>query len=88
MPQIFCTRRLASLDNDLPGVRSYYNNLNYYLLRLLIEKVSGDPYAQYIKKQVLEPAGVTGMDTKSSEPAGWDARLLREPLVGTLQQLI
>jgi len=65
-------RLLASLSNGPPGVRSHYNNLNYYILRLLIEKVSGEPYVQYVQNHVLKPAGAN-MDTKSKEPASWDA---------------
>ena len=66
-------RLLASLSNELPGFRSYYNNLNYYILRLLIEKISGEPYTQYVQNHVLRPAGISSMDTKSKAPDGWDA---------------
>ncbi|MEO7983260.1 MAG: serine hydrolase [Bacteroidota bacterium] len=35
-----------------------YSNLNYYLLALLIEKLSGMPYNSYIKKNIFIPAGM------------------------------
>ena len=35
-----------------------YSNLNYYLLALLIEKLSGMPYGSYIKKNIFLPAGM------------------------------
>lgn len=35
-----------------------YSNLNYYLLALLIEKLSGMPYAAYLKKYIFIPAGM------------------------------
>ncbi|MGB8191513.1 MAG: serine hydrolase [Chitinophagaceae bacterium] len=35
-----------------------YSNLNYYLLALLIEKLSGLPYSSYIEKNIFLPAGM------------------------------
>lgn len=35
-----------------------YSNVNYYLLALLIEKLSGMPYAAYLKKNIFMPAGM------------------------------
>jgi CubicO group peptidase (beta-lactamase class C family) len=35
-----------------------YSNINYYLLALLIEKLSGMPYASYLKKNIFLPAGM------------------------------
>jgi CubicO group peptidase (beta-lactamase class C family) len=35
-----------------------YSNVNYYLLALLIEKLSGVPYAAYLKKNIFMPAGM------------------------------
>lgn len=36
-----------------------YSNVNYYLLALLIEKLSGMPYNDYMRKHVFAPAGMT-----------------------------
>jgi len=35
-----------------------YSNINYYLLALLIEKLTGMPYSSYIKKFIFVPAGM------------------------------
>jgi CubicO group peptidase (beta-lactamase class C family) len=70
---ILSTARVLTSSNNKPGVRSYYNNLNFYILRLFIEKVSGEAYLQYVQNHVLKPAGALNMDTKSHEKAGLDA---------------
>lgn len=47
-----------------PGKVKKYDNRNYYLIRLLIEAISHENYAAYVKKHVLEPMGIYGMDVK------------------------
>ncbi len=49
-----------------PGAQWHYSNTGYYLLGLIIEQVSGAPYATLIEKRILEPAGMTR--TRSSVP--------------------
>lgn len=39
-----------------PGTAEIYNNSAYFLLGLIIEKVSGQPYADYIAEHVFTPA--------------------------------
>jgi CubicO group peptidase (beta-lactamase class C family) len=48
------------LGPSVEGDRSayLYSNLNYYLLALLIEKLSGMPYAAYLRKNIFLPAGM------------------------------
>ncbi|AEC51585.1 beta-lactamase-like protein [Pyrococcus sp. NA2] len=41
-----------------PGERFFYLNTGYVLLGKIIEKVSGVPYEEYIKKKILEPLGM------------------------------
>jgi D-alanyl-D-alanine carboxypeptidase len=50
-----------------PGAEWHYSNTGYYLLGLIIEKVSGVPYVPLIEKRILEPAGMTR--TRSSTPS-------------------
>jgi CubicO group peptidase (beta-lactamase class C family) len=45
-----------------PGERARYNNVAFVLLGLVIEKVTGVPYRDYVKQQVFEHAGMTGAD--------------------------
>lgn len=49
--------------NFPPGQKAIYNNSGYHLLSLLIEKVAGIPFAQFLKERVLDPVGM--LDTES-----------------------
>lgn len=41
-----------------PGAKYQYNNSAYYLLGVIIEKVSGLPYRKYIGERLLPPLGI------------------------------
>ena len=41
-----------------PGADYHYSNSNYNLLALIVEKVSGEKYGDYIRKHILDPAGM------------------------------
>ena len=41
-----------------PGDKYQYNNEGYYLLGLIIGKVTGEPYSKWITEHVLQPAGM------------------------------
>ena len=41
----------------LPGTSQAYSNLGFLILSLVIERVSGQSYADFIQEQVLQPAG-------------------------------
>lgn len=41
-----------------PGEAMTYNNSAYFLLGLIIEKASGQPYEEYITEHLFEPAGM------------------------------
>ncbi len=47
-----------SLEFD-PNTRYNYSNSNYFLLGYIIEQVSGKSYQQYIKENIIEPAGLS-----------------------------
>jgi CubicO group peptidase (beta-lactamase class C family) len=42
-----------------PGDRFSYNNVNYNVLALVIEKISGLSYGTYLQKFIFNPAGMT-----------------------------
>lgn len=42
-----------------PGERFEYSNAGYVVLGLIVEKVSGESYADYVRKHIHEPAGMT-----------------------------
>ena len=44
-----------------PGSNSVYSNLGYVILGKVIAKVAGTDYETYVKKEVLEPAGIIDM---------------------------
>jgi CubicO group peptidase (beta-lactamase class C family) len=42
-----------------PGTAAEYSDLNFLLLGLLVETVSGEPLEQFVTRAVLEPVGMT-----------------------------
>jgi CubicO group peptidase (beta-lactamase class C family) len=42
-----------------PDKRFLYNNSNYMVLGAIIEKITGKPYAQYMKETIFTPAGMS-----------------------------
>jgi CubicO group peptidase (beta-lactamase class C family) len=51
-----------------PGTRYKYDNSGYILLGMVIEKVSGQPYATYLKSEFFEPLGLTHTSYCPSHP--------------------
>lgn len=41
-----------------PGEKYYYSNGNYWVLALLVERVSGIQFSQYLKQKVFSPLGM------------------------------
>jgi D-alanyl-D-alanine carboxypeptidase len=42
-----------------PGSKQQYSNAGYIVLGLLIERLSGENYFEYVRKHIYEPAGMT-----------------------------
>ncbi len=42
-----------------PGVQQQYSNAGYVVLGLLIERLSGENYYEYVRRHIYEPAGMT-----------------------------
>jgi CubicO group peptidase (beta-lactamase class C family) len=52
-------RALATLKINRPvGSKWEYSNLNYNVLGLVVEAVSGESYAEYVQNHILEPLGM------------------------------
>jgi CubicO group peptidase (beta-lactamase class C family)/pimeloyl-ACP methyl ester carboxylesterase len=59
LPRDSLVRLFADPPFDFkPGTAMIYNNSAYYLLGLIIEEVSGVPYADYIETQFFAPLGM------------------------------
>ena len=53
------------LDFD-PGTKYAYSNFGYCVLGRIIERVTGEKYETFVKREVLSPAGITRMKIGSS----------------------
>jgi CubicO group peptidase (beta-lactamase class C family) len=56
--------QLVAKFSDLPlefpaGADYHYSNSNYTLLALVVEKITGESYGEYIRKHILVPAGMS-----------------------------
>lgn len=52
-----------------PGARFHYSNLAYALLGIVVERVSGVPYMDYVRERLLEPVGLTRTGFEADSPA-------------------
>lgn len=57
------------LDFD-PGTRHAYSNFGYSVLGRIIEKITGEPYEDHVRKSVLAPMGITRMRLGRTLPEG------------------
>lgn len=57
------------LDFD-PGARYAYSNFGYCLLGRIIEKLTGQAYASYVREVVLEPCGIKHMALGATRESG------------------
>ncbi len=64
--QIVATFRDRPLDFP-PGTKMSYSNSGYILLGYLIEKAAGEPYGEFLQKNILTPLGMkdTGLDSNA-----------------------
>jgi len=61
-------QRLTALPIEFqPGEKWYYSNTNYWLLALLIEKVSGSSYSEFMQQHIFKPLRMTS--TRSALPS-------------------
>jgi CubicO group peptidase (beta-lactamase class C family) len=58
----------------VPGTKFAYSNGGYLVLALLIEDVSGETFAQYMKRAVLVPMGMRDSTFDSPLPRRWAER--------------
>ncbi|MBD3414430.1 MAG: serine hydrolase [Candidatus Aminicenantes bacterium] len=51
----FFQYRLNTSPHFKPGEGHYYSDINYVLLGLIIEQITGEILPQHIRKRILEP---------------------------------
>jgi CubicO group peptidase (beta-lactamase class C family) len=54
----------AKLD-AAPGMLYSYSNINFCLAQLVIEKTTGQKYADYVKAKIAQPAGISSWEVAS-----------------------
>ena len=63
---------VAFVDKDTldfaPGTKYSYSNTGYVLLGMILEKVTGQPYATYLQKQFFTPLGLTQTSYCADKP--------------------
>lgn len=52
-----------------PGEHYAYSNFGYCVLGRLIERISGQPYAEFVRQRILDPAGLDDMRMGDEQPA-------------------
>jgi CubicO group peptidase (beta-lactamase class C family) len=50
-----------------PGSRERYSNAGYVVLGLIIEKLSGESYYDYVREHIFTPAGMTATDSYEAD---------------------
>ncbi|MEU2392048.1 serine hydrolase domain-containing protein [Streptomyces sp. NPDC007369] len=70
-PQQVVASGVAKGPAFTPGTQQKYNNINYTILGMLIEKTTGDTYAHQAEVRIFRPLGMTG----TSFPKGTDPRI-------------
>jgi CubicO group peptidase (beta-lactamase class C family) len=73
-----------------PGTQYQYSNTNYVLLALIIEKVTGKPFYQYLREAVLNPARLPDVfnaytDREKLQVTGYQSYALQPPRVLPLE---
>ncbi|KUL49556.1 serine hydrolase [Streptomyces sp. NRRL F-4489] len=60
---------LAHRPTAAPGARYAYSNTNYLVLGLIIRGVTGHPYAEEVRRRILEPWGLRDTSFPGGSPA-------------------
>jgi D-alanyl-D-alanine carboxypeptidase len=53
---------LAGTARERPGERFWYSNVGYEALGLVLERLTGEPFAETYRREILEPLGMTATD--------------------------
>jgi len=75
LEQLLADARDATLDFE-PGTQYSYSNSGYDMLALVVDRVAGMPFADYVTQHILRPAGMTSSHYRmpgDSLPDHWAA---------------
>ncbi len=63
--------RASTSQRSRPGTRYAYSNSGFALLGIVVERVSGLPFAQFLQQRIFNPVGMagTGIDSSAAAPA-------------------
>ncbi|WP_276090420.1 serine hydrolase domain-containing protein [Pedobacter sp. JY14-1] len=73
-----------------PGSQWRYNNIGFALLALVVEKVSGEPFAIYLARHIFAPAGMKDsylLGSRQNDPNRVSGYLVRHHYLGDLQNI-
>lgn len=62
-----------------PGERMQYSNGGYAVLAAVVERVSGQPFAEYVRDHVFRPAGMAAADLDAYRRLPWARGYSRPP---------
>ena len=68
-----------------PGAVFAYANSNYVLLAAIIERVSGEPFADFMRRRVLAPLGMQRTTVEEAEAQAWGKAAGHERRWGRMQ---
>jgi len=63
----------------VPGAQWKYSNTGYYLLGMIVEKVSGKSYDDFLAERILKPLGMA--ETRNGDPVAIIPRSPRSPII-------
>ena len=65
-------RRFAGADlESAPGEASSYANSNYVLLAAIVQRASGTPFPEFMRKEVFQPLGMVRTTVDEGEAQSW-----------------
>ena len=59
MPEFVQTMKAQRRLNFTPGTRHEYSHSDFFVLALVVERVSGQPFGAFVEREVLRPLGLT-----------------------------
>ncbi len=66
--QSYFIKKFHSGDLEFePGEKFVYNNTGYYLLAVIAEKVTGEPFGELLRKRIFEPVGMKNTGSEDDE---------------------